>query len=43
MSPAEREALVVKLMAVGYKGLTDRERMCVAFIVTPGGCHACKR
>ncbi len=43
MTGAERRALVVKFMVLGYKGRTENERMAVAYIVTPGGCHACPR
>lgn len=41
MNAVERRALVAKFLAVGYAGLSDTERMVIAFVVTPGGCHAC--
>ena len=41
MTAEERQAVIVKWMAVGYAGLTPAERQVIAFSVTVGGCHGC--
>ncbi len=43
MTIEQRYALITRYLDHGYAGMTEQERMVIAFLVTNGGCHACHR
>ncbi len=43
MTIEQRYALVTRYLEHGYAGMTERERMVIAFLVTNAGCASCHK